>query len=224
MRNSAIILSGLIILFSIGCSGYIEPYNPVYPYDDYDDIYYDYGPLYSDNITGEWEGYLYEDSRSDYLDLGEKTVAMRAQWIRTYWSDGVRHEVVEINLLIDGRPAAYLNTEIGSDGAIYFTSSRNDIDLDMEGWFYDDYGDGSMYLAWDEKIKMPDTDKVDMHYVELDGDFELDRVRGSQWAEAWKLFDTMGEGVFQLSDDAWKNISMAGIENLAPKVRIGMRK
>jgi hypothetical protein len=229
MRYPIYLLSALICLCCLGCQTYLVRTDPISPntggaYHSPGDDSEDSAPYYSCDVDGEWEGWLYEDSRSDNLGLGEKTVAMRSQWTGTDWEYGVRHEWVEIDLLIDGRPTAYLETEVGPGGYIYFTSQNEDIDIEMEGWFADDQGSGWIDLSWDEKVELPDSDKVDMHYVELTGDFELDRTRSSQWASAWKLFNTYKDGVFQLGDNVWKQASADGLNHLAQLKQAKLRK
>ena len=240
MRHVTLLLSCLLCVLCLGCGGYFKAYiptSPGYEYDPYDHGSYDSGdydshdqneedddPILSRNIEGEWEGFLYEDSRSDNLELSKKLVAMRSTWTGTNWSDGVRYEWVRIDLLIDGRPTAYLETEVGEEGYIYFTSQKDDIEIEMEGWFEDDMGDGWMDLSWDEKVTLPDSDKVEMHYVELGGDFELDRVRGSQWAAAWKLFDTYGAGASELGDNVWETATRDGMSHLAQLEQTALRR
>jgi hypothetical protein len=225
MHRLTLLLFAIFCFYSLGCGGVYTPYDPGFYNDNPDDYnYQDNSPLWSQDLQGEWEGFLYENWRSDNLGLSKKLVAMRFQWTDTEWLYGERHEWVNVNLLINGRPTAYLETEVDQDGHIIFDSQKDDIDLGMEGWFDGYNGDGWIDLAWDEKVNIPGTGQVVMHYVELSGDFEVGRVRGSQWATAWKLFDTYGEKALDLSDDVWQTATQEAITSLQQVDQTRLRK
>jgi hypothetical protein len=225
MRNALALLCGIAALFVLGCNAsWSDKYwNPTSPYYDgtgnhggpYDGSYKDSGPDWSCDLTGEWEGYLYESYRSDNLPLRRRPVAMRCSYSDTTWTGSSRYEWVDVDVLVDGRPTALETVEVDQGGYLSFDSYKDDIDFEMSG--YASYGSfsGQMHIKWDEKVKLPGTDKSEKHYVSLGGNCELYRVRGSQWAAAWQLFDTYGDGVFDLSDEIWQSATLEGLQHLA---------
>jgi hypothetical protein len=207
-------LAALFMLSNSGCTGssYWSPTYPDYGHDVYGgNGNGDNDPILSRHMEGEWEGFMYEQSRSDNLGLGKKMVAMKCSYAGL---DGYC-EHVKVELLIDGHPTALTEVDVCQEDYLDFYSHKDDIDLSMNAWFSDYSASGSMDLAWEEKVKLPGSDKADMHYVEMTGDFDLSPVRGSQWASAWKLFDQYGEGAFDLSGQTWALATETGLAHLA---------
>jgi len=223
----ALIFAGM---FLISCSGdFSGKYNsyPTYPYGgEYDDDYYgggydygpkpptyDYEPRYADDIEGEWEGFMWEDYRSDNRPHGKKIVAMRVRFSEVTYDYSGRHEWVKVNVLIDGRPVANKIEEIESGGRMDLTSCVNDIDFDMDTRFYSATAVGDIDLWWEEKVEDWWGDKyfIDVH---VRGDFELGRAKGSHWAAAWDLFDQYGDDIWTISDETWEFATMEGIQHM----------
>lgn len=215
MRKVTLALCLFIALFALGCSGSFQ--SPTSPGDNYSGGYgsYDSGPVLSRNMEGEWEGFMYEQDRSDNLPLDKKIVSMKCAYLDTSWYGSNPTERVQVEVLIDGHPSALTDVDVTEQDYFDLVSNDNDIDLEMQTSF-DQFGaTGDMYLAWTEKVELPDSDKADMHYVEITGNFELSKARGSQWADAWKLFDQYGKDAFNLPASTWSLATQAGLAHAA---------
>jgi len=228
----------VLIIFMIvplaGCNS--AGYWPTYPtggeygdgggsgYNPYDPPYYDTGPDWSRDAVGEWEGFMWEDWRSDGRPLSKKIVAMRVNFTRATYNYSGRHEFVKIDVLVDGRPAASKETEITQYGQVSLASYKSSIDFRMTGRFRYDSGDGDIELTWDEKVYNPWTGYTDTYTVDLGGNYEVGRVHHGLWADAWALFDTYGEGIFDLDDTVWETATSAGVANMAEQEEIQIRQ
>jgi hypothetical protein len=182
-------------------------YNPG-PYPD--------GP--ARDVLGEWEGFIWETWRSDNLPRSKKTMAVRFTNLDSIKSFNGYKYYADVNVLIDGRPASNSRIQVYSGGYVDFQTLNSKINLALNGRFYNDRGDGEVHLEWDEKIEVGHPPKVDLHFVRLNGDFEVSRASGGHWGAAWKLFDTYGDGVWDIGDETWGEVSREGItllENLA---------
>jgi hypothetical protein len=211
------VISALLLLTVPACSGAGWNYYPTYPDDGYYDGSYggnhkppkDAEKLYT-AVEGEWEGYLYENYRSDHMALRKRPIALRCTYSDITWSGSTKHEWVNADLVVDGRPAARTRAEVGKGGYLSFSSYKNDIEVEMEGWFSSGHADGWIDLCWQEKVKLPGKNKTEMHDVHLYGDFDLNRDKDSHWADMWQLFDLYGDGVFELGDETWENAYEVG--------------
>ena len=206
-----------LIFLTAGCTGSgtgFKPY-PTYPSggDYYDDGYNNYDDYIVD-YSGEWEGFMWEHYRSDYLSPGKKKLAVRVRYrdsTRTYsgW-----HDWYKIDVLIDGRPVASTVEEIHESGYMHLNSYTSGIDLDMQGWFRTSSADGNFSLDWEEKFKNPwDGDTIKLR-VRITGDYDMGRVHGLHWASAWDLFDTYGDGIWDLPDETWETATLEGLTYL----------
>lgn len=214
-----------LMLPIMGCFG-DEGYYPSYPYGgeydggygggDYGGYYppYDDGPDLARLVEGEWEGFMWEDYRSDHRPPGKKKLAMRIRYSDTTYDYSGRREWVDVNVLVDGRPAASSRTRVNSGGYIHLSSYRNDIQFEMHARFHSDDGEGEIDLTWDEKYKDEWTGKTETCRVRTRGDFEVGRVRHGHWAAAWELFDTYRDGIWELPDSVWETATLEGIEHL----------
>jgi len=234
MRHVTFILLAILILPLTACRFDEYGYdNPTYPSGgEYDGGYgdgggggygggtynppdYDDGPDWSRDVEGEWEGFMWEQYRSDGRPLSKKKLAMRFQYADTTYTWSGRHEWVKANVVVDGRPAASSKTEVTSSGRIDFSSYQNGIDFEMQGNFYGDSGSGDIELAWDEKVTDKYTGETEMCYVRVRGDFELARAVGDHWGAAWALFDLYGDdGIWELPDYVWETATLEGLEHL----------
>ncbi|MCX6645211.1 MAG: hypothetical protein NTY09_02460 [bacterium] len=212
---AAIILP--LLLFSINCSDTGSKTYPTYPYGG--DYNYD-GNNNNDNndyivdYSGEWEGFMWEDFRSDYISLGKKKIAMRVNYRDSTWTSSGWSDWYKIDVLIDGRPAASTVEEIHSGGYIHLQSNDNSIDLDMQGYFRKSNADGNFMLDWDEKFKDQWDGETVKYQVWISGTYDLGHVKGAQWAPAWELFDTYGDGIWDLSDEIWEAATLEGLAHL----------
>lgn len=227
MRNPVALLIASLMLPLMGCFGdnYSRHY-PTYPYGgEYDGGYGDgsYGGEYDGGggydidwgreVEGEWEGFMTENYRSDHRPLCKRKLAMRIQRAGTgydYWGS---YSLVNIDVLLDGRPVASSTTEVGSGGRIGFNAGKND--FSMSGRFSGGSADGTMSLTWEEKVKNPYTGEPELRHVHIAGDFSMGRVHGAHWAAAWALFDTYGEGIWDLPDEVWEAATLEGLAHLA---------
>ncbi|MCK4719392.1 hypothetical protein KAU08_01960 [bacterium] len=208
----------ILVLALLGCSGCAPgEYKPYPTYPSGGD--YDYGggsydlPDYVHDALGEWEGFMWEEYRSDHRTLGKKKVAVRIQYKdSTYTSSGWR-DWVRVNVLIDGRPAASTIEEIRSGGYLHLETYQGDIDLDLKGWFRHNKANGDIDLVWDEKFDYPWGD-TDFYRVRSAGDFELGHVTHLHWASAWELFDTYGDEIWDLPEETWYEATLDGMEYL----------
>ncbi|MFH1676661.1 MAG: hypothetical protein ABIC40_06515 [bacterium] len=234
-RYITLILSFSVFLTSFGCAGIarwdFEKY-PTYPYDSHDkydgtcDGGKDFSPIWAQSATGQWQGFLWEDYRTDYIPYAKRLVAMRCVFSKTTFDYSGRHEWIKCDVLIDGHPTASKIAEISPYGDVWFDSYQNNIDFEFDGLFRNNYADGRMSVDWDEKVYLPGTSKTEMHHVYLEGDFELGRVKGSQWESAWELFDNYGENAWTLPDEIWREATKNGLEalsNQAVVIETGVR-
>ncbi len=216
-----------MLIASAGCGALDEPW-PTYPsggeytggpyggeYDggggDYDPPYDD-GPDWSRQAEGEWEGFMWETYRSDHEPLGKRKVAVRIRYSRTTHDGGSRHEWVNVDALVDGRPMGGGLTEISSSGCLAVSSSHND--FQMGGCFREGGASGSMSFTTEEKVKDPYTGGTETHTVHVSGDFSLGRVCGSHWAQAWELIDVYGEVIRDLPDEVWEAATFEALQHL----------
>lgn len=228
MRKLMFLIAALALLIPAGCRAYYK--GGVYEYPTYPGggNYggdYDYGgyypptgddePTWSSDVLGEWEGFLWEDYRSDNLPLSKKTVAMRCSYSDTTHKSSGTHEWVKVNVLVDGRPTASCTAEAWKGGYLGFSSHQGDIYFDFDGTFTGNSARGYIGLEWDEKVEIPHTGKVEKHHVYLEGPFELGRVRGTHWAAAWDLFDRYGDQVWDLPEESWELATAEGLAHLA---------
>ena len=175
----------------------------------------DYGCDWACDATGEWEGFIWEKYRSDGLSLSKKMMAMRVRFVETTYDYSGRHEWVDVDVLIDGRPVASRETQVTSSGYINLASFKNDIDLELRGRFKNNDAEGDVDLSWDEKVENKYTGHVEEYWVRIRGDYDLGLVHGAHWAQAWELFDTYGDGVWDLPDDVWEAATVEGLAHLA---------
>lgn len=214
----SVVFTILLMIFTVSCNGTSgSKYYPTYPsggdyggggYDWYDDDYY------VTDRSGEWEGFMWEEYRSDHRSLSKKKLAMRVQYRNSTWTSSGWHDWYKIDVLIDGRPAASTVDEIRSGGYFCIDSYQSAIDLELYGNFRSSSVDGDFKLDWDEKFKDPwegDTIKV---RVWISGDYNAGRVRGLHWASAWELFDIYGDGIWDLPDETWEAATMEGLAYL----------
>ncbi len=230
MRNALSILIALFVFAIIGCEGYAGgkfefPTTP--HHDDYDGGYggsggggyspqpdiHD-GPNLARDVEGEWEGFLWEDYRSDGRPRGKKKVALRLRYSDTTYGYSGRHEWVKVDVLVDGRPAASSTAEVRPGGYIGFSSHRHDIEFEMNGRFRQNRADGDIRLAWDEKVESKWSGDIRKEFVRIRGGFELGRVHGYHWGAAWELFDTFGEDAWDLGDEVWQAATLEGLQHL----------
>lgn len=189
-------------------------YYPTYPYDgggykDYGSN--DYEMNWSQDIVGEWEGFIQETYRSDNIPISKKILALRCRFSGTTWTGTGRHEWVKVDVLVDGRPAGSSNAEISRYGYLEFYTRKDDITFALDGRFVDNMSYGDVEMDWNEKVEIPYLGKVDLHHVYIRGDYSAGRVRGTHWASAWDLFDRHGDGVWDLGDEAWQDASREGM-------------
>jgi len=228
-----IILIAMIPLAGCVRDGYVPTYptGGEYGGDDYYDGG-DYGggggyypppppPNYDDDIDwarvaeGEWEGFMWEEWRSDGRPLSKKIVAMRVNFRRVTYDYSGRHEIIKMDVLVDGRPVASKETEIKQSGNFSFASYKSDVDMLMQGRFTYSEAYGDIDLGWHEKVKNPWTGQMDEYFVDLGGYYEAGRLRHGHWAQAWELFDTHGDAVFDLDDSVWETATLEAMEHMA---------
>ncbi len=176
---------------------------------------YDDGCDWAYDAIGEWEGFLWEEYRSDGRPLSKKMLAMRASYSDTTYTYSGRHEWIKLDVLVDGRPVASSKSEISSSGYISFSSHKSGIDFEIYGRFRNNDAYGDIDLAWDEKVQNKYTGKLELRYVHIRGDYEMGRVHGSHWAAAWDLFDTCEDGIWDLPDVVFKAATLEGLAHLA---------
>lgn len=170
-----------------------------YPPYDYDDDYYNAAR----EAEGTWEGFLWEDSRSDGRPLGKQPVAVRISYAGT--------NQVKVNVVVDGRPVANEKTSISSSGRIGIGTNM----CSMSGYFSGSSASGSMTVDWDEKYENPYNGKVETHHVVIRGSYSLNRSHGGQWAAVWDLFNLYEDDIWNLPDEVWEEASREGLEHLA---------
>jgi hypothetical protein len=215
----SITIPGLLVIIGLGCSGSgdVSKYYPTYPSGGeytYDGSTDGEGHSYIQDFSGEWEGFMWEDYRSDFLSLGKKRLAMRVQYRDSTWTSSGWRDWYKIDVLIDGRPAASIVEEIRSGGYYHLNSYQDSIDLEMDGWFRTSSGDGDFKLDWEEKFKDQWGGETIKYRVWITGDYELGKVRGAHWASAWDLFDTYGDGIWTLPDEIWEAATLEGLQYL----------
>jgi hypothetical protein len=211
---AAIILP--LLIFSISCSGTDSKAYPTYPYGG--DYNYDGGNNnnndYIVDYSGEWEGFMWENFRSDYLSLGKKRIAMRVDYRDSTWTSSGWRDWYKIDVLIDGRPAATSVEEIHSGGYLNLQTYQDNIELGMTGHFNKSDAAGDYNLNWEEKFKDQWGGDTVKYRVRISGDYDLGRVKGAQWASAWDLFDTYGDGIWDLPDEMWEAATAEGLAHL----------
>jgi hypothetical protein len=156
---------------------------------------------------------MWETYRSDGESHSKHKLAMRFAFVEADCSYSARREWVKVDVLVDGRPAASCKTEVEPGGYVDLDSDRNDIEFAMRGRWRDDSGYGEICLAWDEKVEDYWGDPY-MHFVRIRGDFDVQRVHGTHWAAAWTLFDTLGDGVWDVGDETWSDATREGLQYL----------
>ena len=213
-----------LMLPLMGCFG-DKGYFPSYPYGGkYDGYggggdYGGYNPPYDGSdlirqVEGEWEGFMWEDWRSDFRARGKKKLAIRIRHSDTTYSHSGWQEWVNVDVLVDGRPTASTRTRVTSGGYIHLNSYRNEIQFEMHGRFWHDDGEGEIDLTWDEKFKDTWSGHTETWRVRTRGDFDVGRVRHSHWAAAWELFDTHGDDIWELPDSVWETATIEGLDYL----------
>ncbi len=170
-----------------------DPYKPP-DYDPYD---------FAREIEGTWEGFMWENYRSDHAPLGKKPMAVRIT------RAGIN--LVKVNVLVDGRPAGSDSSNVSPGGCIGVSTD----DCRLSGCFGSSSANGNVDLDWDEKIKNQYTGDVETYHVHISGTYTLGLTRGSQWDAAFELFDTYGDGIWDLPDDVWEEASREGLAHLA---------
>ena len=215
MRYTIPVTICLLVLLSSGCGGWTEYYGGIYhdpispgdgsggSYDPYDE------PHYAQDVVGQWEGFMNESYRSDGRPCSKKTIAINC----SYSQGSSSGEYVKVNVIVDGRPAGSGTSRVGSGGRISVSSHQGDIDFGMSGRFSGGSGSGDMEIRWEEKFENG-YGYIHMEYVRIRGDFGVHRVHGGHWAAAWALFDTYGDGVWDLGDEIWTEATAEGIAHL----------